>query len=318
MSRLNYHHLYYFWRVATLGNLTEAARQLHVSQSALSSQIRSLEGSMDTQLFERSGRRLILTDAGQQVLSYASDIFNRGEELEALVRQGITPDVQQLKIGVQSTMSRNFIEGFIAPLMQRTDVRFSLHARGMANLLNDLRNHQFDIILTNSNVAGEGRHEIWQSQLLANQPVAIVGPIETQFDRPFPEGYEQQRWVLPAQHTELRAAFDGFCSRWQYEPHVLGEADDMAMLQNSGVPEYADPIRNAVAAVAAGNDLLLYVGPIDVDAVADAVAEAVERGEIAESSIDESALRLIELRRALSGRTGPFITCDSDCRELVS
>lgn len=231
MSRLNYHHLYYFWRVATLGNLTEAARQLHVSQSALSSQIRSLEGSMDTQLFERSGRRLILTDAGQQVLSYASDIFNRGEELEALVRQGITPDVQQLKIGVQSTMSRNFIEGFIAPLMQRTDVRFSLHARGMANLLNDLRNHQFDIILTNSNVAGEGRHEIWQSQLLANQPVAIVGPIETQFDRPFPEGYEQQRWVLPAQHTELRAAFDGFCSRWQYEPHVLGEADDMAMLR---------------------------------------------------------------------------------------
>ena len=231
MSRLNYHHLYYFWRVATLGNLTEAARQLHVSQSALSSQIRSLEGSMDTQLFERSGRRLILTDAGQQVLSYASDIFNRGEELEALVRRGITPDVQQLKIGVQSTMSRNFIEGFIAPLMQRTDVRFSLHARGLANLLNDLRNHQFDIILTNSNVAGEGRHEIWQSQLLANQPVAIVGPIETQFDRPFPEGYEQQRWVLPAQHTELRAAFDGFCSRWQYEPHVLGEADDMAMLR---------------------------------------------------------------------------------------
>ena len=57
---------------------------------------------------------------------------------------------------------------------------------------------------------------------------------------------------------------------------------------------------------------------VDVDAVADAVAEAVERGEIAESSIDESALRLIELRRALSGRTGPFITCDSDCRELVS
>ena len=231
MSRLNYHHLHYFWRVATLGNLTEAARQLHVSQSALSSQIRSLEDSMDTQLFERSGRRLILTDAGQQVLSYASDIFNRGEELEALVRRGITPDVQQLKIGVQSTMSRNFIEGFIAPLMQRTDVHFSLHARGLVNLLNDLRNHQFDIILTNSNVAGEGRHELWQSQLLANQPVAIVGPNETQFDRPFPEGYEQQRWVLPAQQTEIRAAFDGFCSRWQYEPHVLGEADDMAMLR---------------------------------------------------------------------------------------
>jgi LysR family transcriptional activator of nhaA len=231
MSRLNYHHLHYFWRVATLGNLTEAARQLHVSQSALSAQIRALEDSMDTQLFERSGRRLILTDAGQQVLSYASDIFNRGEELEALVRRGISPDMQQLKIGVQSTMSRNFIEGFIAPLMQRTDVRFSLHARGMVNLLNGLRNHQFDLILTNSNVVSEGQDGLWQSQLLANQPVAIVGPIDTQFDKQFPTGYKQQRWVLPAQQTEIRAAFDGFCSRWQYEPNVLAEADDMAMLR---------------------------------------------------------------------------------------
>ncbi|MDF1764553.1 MAG: LysR family transcriptional regulator [Oleibacter sp.] len=231
MSRLNYHHLHYFWRVATLGNLTEAARQLHVSQSALSAQIRALEDSMDTQLFERSGRRLLLTDAGQQVLSYASDIFNRGEELEALVRRGISPDVQQLRIGVQSTMSRNFIEGFIAPLMQRMDVRFSLHARGMVNLLNGLRNHQFDLILTNTNVVSEGQEGLWQSQLLANQPVAIVGPVDAQFDKEFPTGYEQQRWVLPAQQTEIRAAFDGFCSRWQYEPNVLAEADDMAMLR---------------------------------------------------------------------------------------
>ncbi|WP_294179982.1 glycoside hydrolase family 3 N-terminal domain-containing protein [uncultured Schumannella sp.] len=93
--------------------------------------------------------------------------------------------------------------------------------------------------------------------------------------------------------------------------------DDMAMLQNSGVPEYADPIRNAVAAVAAGNDLLLYVAAVDVAAVAAAVVDAVERGEIAESSIDASALRLIVLRRELSGRTGPYITCDSDCRAVV-
>ena len=92
MSRLNYHHLYYFWRVATLGNLTEAARQLHVSQSALSSQIRQLEDSMETQLFERRGKRLFLTATGQRVLGYANDIFSRGEELESLVRHCIEPE----------------------------------------------------------------------------------------------------------------------------------------------------------------------------------------------------------------------------------
>ena len=231
MSRLNYHHLHYFWRVATIGNLTEAARQLHVSQSALSTQIKSLEESMDTKLFERSGRGLILTHTGQQVLSYASDIFHRGEELEALIRRGVSPKVQELKIGVQSTMSRNFIEGFISPLINRADVRLSLHAHSAVNLLNGLKNHQFDLILTNTNIVNETQDQLWQSQLLANQPVAIVGPPDTELNCAFPAGYENQRWVLPAKQTELRAAFDGFCSRWQYEANVLAEADDMAMLR---------------------------------------------------------------------------------------
>jgi len=231
MSRLNYHHLYYFWRVATLGNLTEAARQLHVSQSALSAQIRTLEESMNTPLFARQGRRLVLTDAGQRVLTYAGDIFSRGEELEALIKRGITPEVQQLRIGVLSTMSRNFIEGFITPLIERRDVRFSLHARGLANLLNGLRNHQLDVILTNTNVVSEGQQDLWQSQLIANQPVAVVGPDGIIDGDPFPEGYQEKRWVLPAPQTEIRAAFDAFCSRWQYEPDILAEADDMAMLR---------------------------------------------------------------------------------------
>jgi len=231
MSRLNYHHLYYFWRVACVGNLTEAASQMHVSQSALSAQIKTLEENMNTQLFERQGRRLILTDAGQRVLAYAGDIFSRGEELEALIKRGITPKVQQLRIGVLSTMSRNFIEGFIQPLMQRADVRFSLHSRGMGNLLNGLRNHQLDLILTNTNVVSEGQDELWQSQLLARQPVAVVGPDAAPQAQSFPRGYESKRWVLPAPGTEIRGAFDGFCSRSQYEPDILGEADDMAMLR---------------------------------------------------------------------------------------
>lgn len=231
MSRLNYHHLHYFWRVATLGNLTEAARQLHVSQSALSAQIRALEESMDTQLFERSGRRLLLTATGQRVLGYANDIFSRGEELESLLRHGIEPEYQQLRIGVLSTMSRNFIEGFIAPLISQPKVRFSLHARGMDNLLNGLATHQFDLILTNSNVAAEGQETLWQSQLLARQPLAVVGPPEQKPAAEFPQGYEGRRWVLPASGTELRSAFDGFCSRWNYEPDVQAEADDMAMLR---------------------------------------------------------------------------------------
>lgn len=230
MSRLNYHHLYYFWQVARSGNLTRTAQQLHVSQSALSSQIRQLEQNMEVELFERRGRQLNLTSEGKRVLTYAEDIFRKGEELESLVRRGVQPEYQQLRIGMLSTMSRNFIEHFVSPLIHKPNVRFSLHARGMTNLLDGLARHQFDLVLTNAQVPVSGDQQ-WQSQRLDHQPLAIVGPPALKPETDFPQGYQQMRWVLPTAQTELRAAFDGFCSLYQFEPDVLAEADDMAMLR---------------------------------------------------------------------------------------
>lgn len=236
MSRLNYHHLYYFWRVATVGNLTRVAQSLHISQSALSSQIRQLEDTMNVQLFDRRGRSLILTESGQRALAYAQDIFSKGEELEALLHKGIEPKMQTLRIGVLSTMSRNFIEAFISPLLSDRQVHFSLHTKGLSSLLTDLSKHQFDLVLSNVNVSSSkglssGDEPLWQSQLLARQPVSIVGPIRSKSDMSFPSSYREMSWVLPANPSEIRTAFDGFCALWQLEPHVQAEADDMAMLR---------------------------------------------------------------------------------------
>ena len=66
--RLNYRHLHYFWAVAKEGHLTRVAEQLHVSQSALSSQIRQLEEQIGHALFVREGRSLALTEVGRVVL----------------------------------------------------------------------------------------------------------------------------------------------------------------------------------------------------------------------------------------------------------
>lgn len=236
MSRLNYHHLYYFWKVATVGNLTRVAESLHVSQSALSAQIRQLERNMEVKLFERRGRSLVLTESGQRALALAQDIFTKGEELESLLRQGAQSGIQSLRIGVLSTMSRNFVEVFISPLLGNPRVTFSLHARGLVDLLEGLRKHQYDLVLSNVNVASDthlrgSEESMWQSQLLARQPVSIVGPPGRRPGTAFPEGYRELPWVLPGNPSEIRTAFDGFCARWQMEPRIQAEADDMAMLR---------------------------------------------------------------------------------------
>ena len=64
LDQLNFNHLFYFWRVAKLGHLTQAAQELHTSQSAVSTQIRQLEERLGEELFLREGRRLLLTDTG--------------------------------------------------------------------------------------------------------------------------------------------------------------------------------------------------------------------------------------------------------------
>lgn len=231
MSRLNYHHLRYFWQVAKTGNLTKAAKNLHVSQSALSSQIHLLEETMNTALFQREGRTLVLTEAGQRALVYAEDIFSKGEELESLLRNGVSATLKTLKIGVLSTMSRNFVESFIEPLIRRSDISYSLHSRRQATLLDGLYNHQFDVALTNIEVINNDQ-DLIQYQLLARQPVSIIGPPGLNpANEPAETFYKQNTWVLPLSDSPIRSAFNSYCGQIQLQPNIVAEANDMAMLR---------------------------------------------------------------------------------------
>jgi beta-glucosidase-like glycosyl hydrolase len=89
------------------------------------------------------------------------------------------------------------------------------------------------------------------------------------------------------------------------------------MLEYSGVAAYSDQAANAVASIAAGTTLLLYVGPVDVPRIVAAVAKAVRDDRIPMATIDDAARRLLELRRGLSDRTGPYVHCGEECRALV-
>ncbi|HOT34057.1 MAG TPA: glycoside hydrolase family 3 N-terminal domain-containing protein, partial [Rhodoglobus sp.] len=93
--------------------------------------------------------------------------------------------------------------------------------------------------------------------------------------------------------------------------------DDMSMLQNSGRDDLVDPYQNAVRAVAAGNTMLLYVGPVDVPGVVAEVRDAVQAGTIDEALIDDAAWRILAARRVESGQTGPFVHCFEQCQSII-
>ena len=151
LEQLNFHHLFYFWRVAKLVHLTRAAEELHTSQSALSAQIRQLEERLDEALFSREGRRLVLTDTGQLVLAYADHIFGLGQEMLGRL-QGSTAGITRLRVGSVATLSRNYQENWIRPLLADPSVVLTLESGLLEGLVQRLVQHQLDVVLANETV----------------------------------------------------------------------------------------------------------------------------------------------------------------------
>ena len=231
MRNLNFRHLLYFWTVAQRGHLTRAAAELRVSQSALSAQIRQLEAYLGQPLFERGGRALQLTEFGAVVLDYADSIFGLGQELMATVRSGPGQRIQQLRVGVVATLSRNFTENLLRPLFRRPEVRLTLQSGSLEELLERLRVHSLEAVLSNKPVVAEADRP-WRCMRLAHQSVCLIGPPRPTRRRfKLPDELAGQRLVLPGTSSDVRSQFDLWCERAGLRIEVAAEVDDMAMLR---------------------------------------------------------------------------------------
>src|SRR6266852_7381546 len=84
---LEIRHLRLVSAVADVGSLTRAGDQLHLTQSALSHQLRDIETRLGAALFLRVGKRLVLTPAGERLLASARDVLERLRQAEDDIRQ---------------------------------------------------------------------------------------------------------------------------------------------------------------------------------------------------------------------------------------
>lgn len=231
IEQLNFHHLFYFWRVAKAGHLTRAAEELHVAQSALSMQIRQLEDRLGDPLFERTGRRLVLTDTGQLVLSYAEDIFGLGQELLGRL-QGFSAGQVRLRVGSVATLSRNYQENWLRPLLADPSVTLSLESGTLDDLLRRLLQHQLDVVLANDAVPAAPDRPL-HCRFLGSQAISLVGPAAAWRGRTLrlPEDLDGLELALPGPRHALRAQFDALCVTAGVTPRLRAEVDDMAMLR---------------------------------------------------------------------------------------
>jgi len=132
-------HIRYFLAVAEHGNFTRAAEALHVSQPTLSQQIRQLEDTLGATLFDRSGRTIVLTDAGVAYLGYA----RRGlQDIEA-GRRAIH-DVQDLSRGsLRVAVTPTFTPYLVGRLIGAFNSRFP----GIALTVDEVTQERMEMLL---------------------------------------------------------------------------------------------------------------------------------------------------------------------------
>src|SRR3990170_4344083 len=159
MEWLNYHHLRYFWEAAREGSVTRAGEKLHISQPAVSTQIRGLEQALGEKLFTRSGRTLALTETGRVVYRYAEEIFGLGTELIETLKGRPTGRPARLVVGIVNVIPKLIAYRLLEPAFKLPErVRVECREDRPERLLAELATHGLDLVLADAPAGASRAH----------------------------------------------------------------------------------------------------------------------------------------------------------------
>ncbi len=233
MEFLNYHHLRYFWVVAREGSLRKAAEKLHASQPSMSGQIQALEAVLGEKLFERTGRKLVLTETGHRVLDYADDIFSLGQELLNMVRQRPSARPLRIEIGITDSMPKLASYEMIKPLFAMEPPARPVCWEGKINeLLDQLAAFRLDLILSDQPAPSSLKTKLY-NHLLGECGVAFCAEakLASVLRRRFPKSLDDAPALLPVSSTALRRSLDNWFQSKRISPRVVAEFDDAALMK---------------------------------------------------------------------------------------
>ncbi|MCG8651252.1 MAG: LysR family transcriptional regulator [Pirellulales bacterium] len=236
MDWLNYHHLLNFWLVAREGSVQRASEVLHVTPASVSVQVRQLERALGVKLFQKQGRGLVLTEMGQQVADYASEIFATGRELMEMVKGRPVGRPLELRVGIRDVMPKLVAFQFLRPALElEQPVRLICHEGEMPQLISDLAIHKLDVVLSDTALDPLYKVQAY-SHRLGESDVVIVGTRELarKYRRNFPASLDGAPFLLPTDNSVLRRAMDQWFAGHGVTPIIQGEFADSAMLKIAG------------------------------------------------------------------------------------
>jgi LysR family transcriptional regulator, transcriptional activator of nhaA len=235
MAWLNYHHLYYFWVVAHEGSIAAATRKLHLTQPTISAQLRQLEESLDEKLFEKSGRGLVLTEAGKIALRYADEIFALGRELRDTLRDRPTGKPVRVTIGVADVVPKLIAYRVLrAAFSAGIEVEMVCREAPSEELLRLLGQHEVDLVLTDA-PATSAPLRAYNHLLGESGTTFFAAPsLAAAAKKHFPKSLDGAPLLLPGEMTQVRRALELWLDATGITPRRVGAFDDLALMTDFG------------------------------------------------------------------------------------
>ena len=163
-QNLSLYHI--FNTVAEAGNISHAAKELYISQPAISKAVTRLEQNLDTKLFIRSSRGVTLTDSGRMLYEQTNAAFKHLKQAEETIKKNKKLGTGNLKIGVSTTLCKYVLMPYLEKFIKlHPHIKISISCQSTYQTLNLLQNHKVDIGL----VGESGRLENF-----AFSPIGLV------------------------------------------------------------------------------------------------------------------------------------------------
>jgi LysR family transcriptional activator of nhaA len=232
---LNLKHLRYFAEVARRGSVSAAARELHLTPQTVSSQIQELESAIGQPLFDRVGKRMLLTHAGETALDYAKAIFALGEELKTVLQGGARARSIVLRVGIADSVAKLQTISTLQPVIERhrRELELVCQEGSYADLLGRVGAGELDMVLSDSPVPPSLARSL-HTTAIAETGVSFMATAElsARVKGDFPANLDGAPLLSGSQaHAALTQSLENWFARQRIRPQIVGRIDDSALLK---------------------------------------------------------------------------------------
>ncbi len=230
MIPFNFHHLYYFYTIARTGSMSQAAKELRLSQPALSYQLKHLEEYLNQKLFERKGRRLILTGEGHSALAYAKQIFDIGKEFADSLEDRSQKGRIRVQIGVLNSIPKSFANSLLKFILSiEPAALIQLQEDTLERLAEKLKDHFLDFVLADTPLHASVEDKI-QNHLAAKIPIVFCAhPKLAKKYQKMPRDLQNAPMIFPTADSQAFHSVQKYLATRGITPRIVAEIQDIEL-----------------------------------------------------------------------------------------